>query len=128
MDMSDFVLADSSKYLSQSQIDHAKEELEAIGNNFDDFVNVLALIDRYVKNNETADDRYNALYRLLTGIDGALKMGEAFDEPIRATLPLISGIAFYDYLVLTGVLTSADLQNLATNPIHGMNRGGIPQA
>lgn len=126
--MSDFVLAENSRYLSQSQIDHVKDELNSLGKDFEGFQDVLSLIDRYVRTNETADEAYDTFFGIVTKINEALPVSAELEDTIRATVPMLSGIAFYDYLILTGILTAGDLQTIASGPMSKFNPGGIPQA
>lgn len=118
----------ASKYLTQDQIDAAKEELEHMGENVQDFVNLLTMIDRFVRANDLADAEYEAIYTLVTTLDLMQSSTMTYNPPVTTTFPILSAIAVYDYLLITGVLSSADISVFKNGSLNPFGGGGIPKA
>ena len=116
-----------SRYLNATQIDAVKSELEKVEDNFTNFGGILSLIDTFVRNNETADSEYEALYKLVRHMEGLIAANASFDPTISSTFPLISAISIYDFLVFVGVVSFEDFKQMRNNG-NFMNKGGIPKA
>lgn len=116
------------RYLEQSQIDHIKEELEQMPDSMEGFAHLLSIIDHYVRVNERADGEYEALFTLVTTLDVMQSSQMDYDQNVSATYPLLSAIAFYDYLMTTGVLTPDDIRQMKGNPFGAFPDNGIPKA
>ena len=125
--MEDSSAPTNKAYLTSDQISHVREELDLLSN-FDGFLGVIALIDRYVRYNETADEEYDRFFELLNSLNGVQKEGLSYPENIKATLPLISGIAFYDFVLFTGVISADELSELQSASMKRSSKNGIPQA
>ena len=116
------------RYLEQSQIDHIKEELEKMPESMEGFAHLLTIIDHYVRVNERADGEYEALFTLVTTLDVMQSNQMDYDQNVSATYPLLSAIAFYDYLMTTGVISPEDLRQFKANGFGIIPDSGIPQA
>lgn len=127
MVMEDSSVRATKTYLTPDQISHVREELDLLSS-FDGFLGVIALIDRYVHFNETADEEYDRFFELLNSLNGVQKEGLCYPENIKATLPLISGIAFYDFVLFTGVISAEELSELQSASMKRSTKNGIPQA
>lgn len=115
------------RYLEQSQIDHIKEELETMPETMEGFAHLLTIIDNYVRVNARVDGEYEALFTLVTTLDVMQSSQMDYDQSVSATYPLLSAIAFYDYLMATGVISTEDLRQMKGNPF-GTFDNGIPKA
>ena len=115
------------RYLEQSQIDHVKEELEKMPETMEGFAHLLTIIDNYVRVNARVDGEYEALFTLVTTLDVMQSSQMDYDQSVSATYPLLSAIAFYDYLMTTGVISPEDLRQIKGNPF-GAFDSGIPKA
>ena len=107
-----------NKYLQESQIEDVKSELESLPDNIDGFVRLLTMIDGFVRANGTADGEYEAIFTLVTPL-----------AVMQSTFPFLAAIGFYDYLLLTGVLSAEEIKRFKGHgnfPFSGA--GGTPQA
>ena len=118
----------TSKYLTQDQIDAAKEELEHMGENVQNFVNLLTMIDRFVRANDQADAEYEAMYTLVTTLDLMQSSTMTYDPTVATTFPILSAIAVYDYLLVTGVLSAADISQFKNGSLNPFGGGGVAKA
>ena len=116
------------RYLEQSQIDHIKEELEKMPDSKEGFAQLLTIIDHYVRVNASVDGEYEALFTLVTTLDVMQSSQMDYDKDVSATYPLLSAIAFYDYLMTTGVLSAEDLRQFKGGPFGVFPDNGIPKA
>ena len=118
-----------SKYLQRSQIDAIKMEMDSMEEGNEGFVRLFSMIDNYIRINGTADGEYEAVFTLVTTLDLMQSSQMDYDASIKATFPIISAISFYDYLVVTGVLTPDDVKKFREGlGDHFPNGGGIPTA
>ena len=115
------------RYLEQSQIDHIKEELEKMPETMEGFAHLLTIIDNYVRVNSRVDGEYEALFNLVTTLDVMQSTHMDYDNAVSNTFPLLSAIAFYDYLMATGVISPEDIQHLKSNQF-GFPGNGVPKA
>lgn len=117
------------KYLTLTQVDAIKDELNKLDGSADGFLRLLSMIDHYVRVNGTADGEYEALYTVVTTLDimQSTKMG--YDEIVKATFPILSAISIYDYFMLTGVLSAEDIQQFKDGALYPFNKKpGIAKA
>ena len=118
-----------NKYLQESQIENVKSELESLPDNIDGFVRLLTMIDGFVRANGTADGEYEAIFTLVTTLDVMQSSQMEYDAVVKSTFPILAAIGFYDYLLLTGVLSAEEIKRFkghANFPFSGA--GGTPQA
>ncbi len=121
--------AEQKRYLEQSQIDSVKSELETMGDSPEAFAQLLTTIDRFVRANGTVDHEYEAIFTLVNTLDVLQSTQFTFDALVQKTFPFLSAISFYDYLLVTGVLSAEDVKLIKTgveNPFH--SNGGTPTA
>ena len=99
-------------YLNTDQIEHIRE----VFNNSEDrtlgYGNVVSLIDQYVRANGTADEEYELLFNLLKAVNAVVPKLDDYAETIQATFPLVSSVAFYDLVILIGIVAPNDLNDL----------------
>ena len=118
------------KYLTLTQIDAIKDELEHIDGSVEGFVRLTSLIDHYVRVNGTADGEYEAMYTLVTTLDIMQSTTLSYDDVVKATYPILSAISIYDFLLITGVLSTDDIKQFKDGTLYPFNKkgGGLPQA
>ena len=116
------------RYLSQSQIDHIKEVLEGMGENPENFTELLTLVDHYVRANGKADGEYEALFTLLTTLDVMQSSQMEYSQAVRSTYPILTAISYYDFLITTGVLSSEDIRHFRDTAFVNGGRNGTPVA
>lgn len=123
------VESNKRKYLEESQIEAIKAELESMEESTDGFVRLFSLIDHYVRVNGTADGEYEAIFTLVTTLDLMQSSQMEYDNVVKSTYPILSAISFYDYLVVTGVLTTEEIKRFKGS-LNSQFPGssGVPQA
>ena len=84
---------------------------------------ILSLIDAFVRSNGKADSEYDALFELLQKTSVLNSEHYGYPENIKQTLPVIWAILFFDLLVLTGVMSEKDLTIMRENAMAAMGGG-----
>ncbi|MCR5348240.1 MAG: hypothetical protein K6E59_01365 [Bacilli bacterium] len=126
--MEEIELAETSKYLTQLQIDAAKEELERMGENVQDVVGLLTTIDHYVRANGKADAEYEAIFTLVTTLDLMQSTTMNYDDAVKVTYPILSAIGIYDFLLVTGVLSPTDVKQFKDGKFAPFGGNGVATA
>ena len=116
----------NTRYLEPSQIEAIKAELETMSDNLDGFARLLATIDNLVRSNGTADGEYDAIFTLVTTLDLMQSSQMDYDAVVKSTYPILSAISFYDYLLVTGVLSAEDVRRFKDANIYSFNSGNGP--
>lgn len=115
------------EYLSSSQIEIVKAkvmESESIADNTACF----SLIDSFVRANGKADAEYEALFSILQNLILTTSSAMHYPERVSSTLPILFIIAYYDYLVLTGVMSEEDISRMQEEAMRFAMRGGPAKA
>ena len=115
------------EYLSESQIEIAKERVQA-SQSMADNMSVLTLIDSFVRANGKANVEYETIFSLLQSTMTATSDIMAYPQRVKENLPLIFLFAFYDYLILTGVMSEDDISRLQAEAGRYMANGGPAKA
>lgn len=119
---------EAKQYLQQEQINSVKAELESMGDSPEAFANLLTTIDRFVRANGTADHEYEAIFTLVNTLNVLQSNQFEYDALVKTTFPFLSAISFYDYLLVTGVLSADDVKQIKSGINNPFNQGGIPTA
>ena len=114
-------------YLSESQIDIAKSRVKECKSMADN-VSAMSLIDSFVRANGKADVEYETLFSLVQNAVTASSEMMRYSMLIKMNLPVVFMIAFYDYLVLTGVMSEDDIEQIKNDAIAQAMRGGPAKA
>ena len=117
----------TGEYLSESQIDIAKQRVQSCVSMADN-MSVLTLIDSFVRANGKANVEYETLFSLLQSTMTATSDMMSYPQRVKENLPLIFLFAFYDYLILTGVMSEDDISRLQAEASRYMMNGGPAKA
>ena len=117
----------TGEYLSESQIDIAKQRVQSCVSMADN-MSVLTLIDSFVRANGKANVEYETLFSLLQSTITATSDMMSYPQRVKENLPLIFLFAFYDYLILTGVMSEDDISRLQAEASRYMMNGGPAKA
>ena len=117
----------TGEYLSESQIDIAKQRVQSCVSMADN-MSVLTLIDSFVRANGKANVEYETLFSLLQSTMTATSDMMSYPQRVKENLPLIFLFAFYDYLILTGVMSEDDISRLQAEATRYMMNGGPAKA
>lgn len=125
MDQQDIVNKDefeTQEYLSPAQIEIVKARKEEPISNQNA---LLDLIDGFVRSNGKADAKYEAM--LKTARDASALFGCLADypQPVQQTVPLLFGLLYWDFLMLVGVISEQDVEDMKKKAMAGM---GMSQA
>ena len=116
-------------YLSQAQIEVLQNKIDPAKGTLAEQMGLVTLADAFVRQNGRANAEYEALYDLVqkTALinGGSLK----YDERIRQSCPVLFFVAYYNYLILIGVLSEEDLERIQREALRQMGVGPkTPQA
>ena len=117
----------TGEYLSESQIEIAKQRVQSCVSMADN-MSVLTLIDSFVRANGKANVEYETLFSLLQSTMTATSDMMSYPQRVKENLPLIFLFAFYDYLILTGVMSEDDISRLQAEASRYMMNGGPAKA
>ncbi len=117
----------AGEYLSESQIEIAKQRVQSCVSMADN-MSVLTLIDSFVRANGKANVEYETLFSLLQSTMTATSDMMSYPQRVKENLPLIFLFAFYDYLILTGVMSEDDISRLQAEASRYMMNGGPAKA
>ena len=113
----------AEEYLSPSQIEICKEKVNAAATVADNMA-CLTLIDSFVRANGKANTEYETLFAIVQNAITANSESMVYPEQIKVTIPMLFMLAFFDYLVLTGVMSGEDLERMSADAMrYGMNGG-----
>ena len=113
-----------SGYLSSSQIDVIRNKLKLESFSLNEQLSVLSLIDAFVRSNGKADSEYDALFDLIQKTSVLSSEHYSYPDNIKQTLPVVWAVLFFDFLVLTGVMSEKDLTVMRENAMAAMGGGG----
>ena len=116
-----------SQYLTEGQIDLAKEKIDNCKTMADN-LSALTLIDSFVRANGKNNIEYETLFSLVQNAITAQSEMMNYASQIKMTMPVIFMIAFYDYLVLTGVMSQSDIERMKNEALLQAMRGGPAKA
>lgn len=115
------------EYLSESQIEIAKQRVQSSATMADNMA-VLTLIDSFVRANGKANVEYETIFSLLQSTMTATSDIMAYPQRVKENLPLVFLFAYYDYLILTGVMSEDDISRLQAEASRYMMNGGPAKA
>ena len=123
--MDDINPTENHRYLTADQLDAVREQLTKVGENTDAFLALALTVDSFVRNNNRADAEYEAIYTVIQTLDLMQSNQLEYTPTVRNTLPFLTALAFYDYLLITGVIAPEELKKMGVNfgPM-----GGTPTA
>lgn len=117
------------KYLSPSQIDIIKSQAENVMDpkNQSRFIQ---LIDGFVESNGTRTPEYSRLMEALKVSSELLSPSLHYPADVQQNLPFLYYLAYYDYLILVGVLTMEDVMNIQSQfaDVLSGKKNKLPQA
>ena len=104
-----------SKYLTATQVEMIRtkvtgineEELKAA------HIEVVTLADSFVRANKKADPEYDAFYTYFQSLISVNSAHYKYDRTVMMVMPLVFILVFFQYLVLIGVYTEADMAKMA---------------
>ena len=115
------------EYLTQQQIEAAKGRILTSAA-LPDTMACITMIDGYVRLNQTADAEYETLFNCIQNAMNALGDQMRYIKEIKDTLPVLFFLLYYDYLILTGVMSQEDLNDMRDAAMKAMMNGGPAQA
>ena len=108
-------------YLSPSQIDIVKNRLGEAAT-FAGQRDLLTLIDDFVRSNGTIDESYNKFYSALKQVGDLCSTIGEYPPRVSETLALSYGTLYYDFLILTGVVTEEDIRQMQEKMMEAMGQ------
>ena len=118
---------EDSKYLTIAQIELVHQRLMESESSLKS-LDVLDLIDSFVRANEKADEAYEKLYLVVKTSLEANAGGIDYPNHIMVTFPIVMMIAFYDYLILTGIMSEKDMDKMQSEIMRMSMNGGPAKA
>lgn len=118
---------EDSKYLTIAQIELVHQRLMESESSLKS-LDVLDLIDSFVRANEKADEAYEKLYLVVKTSLEANAGGIDYPSHIMVTFPIVMMIAFYDYLILTGIMSEKDMDKMQSEIMRMSMNGGPAKA
>jgi|GEM_PF-2692464 len=118
---------EDSKYLTIAQIELVHQRLMESENSLKS-LDILDLIDSFVRANEKADEAYEKLYLVVKTSLEANAGGIDYPSHIMVTFPIVTMIAFYDYLILTGIMSEKDIDKMQSEIMRMSMNGGPAKA
>ena len=115
-------------YLNLDQIAHIREQVEAMDPKSDDIDKVLALVDHYVRANGNEDDDYERIFAMANSVAACRGISGDNFPFLFATLPILVGLSFYNYLLGVGVFSAKELEELNAANSNAFNVHPIPKA
>ena len=115
------------EYLSESQIEISRNRVKEARCLADNMA-ALAIIDSFVRANGKANVEYETLFAIVQNAITASSDMMRYSSQIKMNLPVIFMIAFYDYLVLTGVMSEDDIERLRDEALLQAMKGGPAKA
>lgn len=117
------------KYLSPSQIDIIKSQAQ----NVMDPVHqprLIQLIDGFVESNGTRTPEYSRLMEAMKVSGELLSPALRYPLDVQQNLPFLYYLAYYDYLILVGVLTVEDVMRVQSQfaDVLSGKKDKLPQA
>lgn len=113
------------EYLNEEQILDLQKQLEAIEGRPAEFGRIVDLVHTFVCYNGTRDAEYDALFDILTAIRHGAESEFSFSQAISTNIAILGGLAVYNYLLFTGVITPSELAKFGGPAFPGT---GVPQA
>ena len=107
----DDTLVEDSKYLTAAQIELVRNRLLESKKNHDN-LDILGLINSFVRANEKADEAYEKIYIIVKTALEANVGDYSYPDHITLTFPIVTMLTFYDYLILTGIMSEQDLEKM----------------
>lgn len=107
-------------YLSSAQIEivRSKRDENNLGEN-----GLLELIDGFVRANDKADEKYEALFKQVNGCLSLIKNASAYPERISGSFLFAYGVLLGDYLYLVGAFDENDIEEAKTKALGGSGFG-----
>ena len=118
---------EDSKYLTIAQIELVHQRLMESETSLKS-LDILDLIDSFVRANEKADEAYEKLYLVVKTSLEANAGGIDYPSHIMVTFPIVTMIAFYDYLILTGIMSEIDIDKMQSEIMRMSMNGGPAKA
>lgn len=118
---------EDSKYLTIAQIELVHQRLMESETSLKS-LDILDLIDSFVRANEKADEAYEKLYLVVKTSLEANAGGIDYPSHIMVTFPIVTMIAFYDYLILTGIMSEKDIDKMQSEIMRMSMNGGPAKA
>ena len=98
-------------YLSPSQQEIAAEKSKEAKNIFEQIA-LANLIDNFVHSNGKADAKYLELHGALSKVAALCSNVSAYPLNVAETLPFAYAMLYFDYLILTGVISEEDIDEM----------------
>ena len=96
------------QYLSPSQIEIIKSQAKDIMDLTKQPV-IVQLMDSFIESNGTRTAEYTKLFETMKQTSTLLSSGLNYPEQVKQTLPLLYYMAYYDLLVLVGIISEEDI-------------------
>lgn len=114
-------------YLSESQLEIAKVRVKECASMADN-VSAMTLIDSFVRANGKANVEYETLFSLLQNCVTATSELMNYSPRIKVNLPLVFMFLFFDFLILTGVMSEDDIEAMQNEAFANAMKGGPAKA
>ena len=103
----------AEEYLSPSQQEIASEKSKEAKNIFEQIA-LANLVDNFVRSNGKADTKYLQLHESLSKLAALCSNVAVYPMNVAETLPFAYAMLYYDFLILTGVISEEDIEEMRT--------------
>ena len=117
----------AESYLSPSQIEIAHQRVQD-AKTLADNIACYTLIDSFVRANGKANVEYETLFSLLQNVMTASSDLMKYPTRVKENLPILFMLAYFDYLVLTGVMSEEDITRFQDDAMRYAMKGGPAKA
>lgn len=114
-------------YLSPTQLDVLRTRNADVKTPADQIA-LLALLDSFVASNNRRDEEYRQLFDMAQKVSLMNSPQLHYPESVASSLPILFGIAYFDLLVLVGVVTTEDILEWEKNLQDRMRGVPVPKA
>jgi hypothetical protein len=114
-------------YLSPTQLDVLRTRNADVKTPADQIA-LLALLDSFVASNNRRDEEYRQLFDMAQKVSLMNSPQLHYPESVSSSLPILFGIAYFDLLVLVGVVTTEDILEWEKNLQDRMRGVPVPKA
>jgi hypothetical protein len=114
-------------YLSPTQLDVLRTRNADVKTPADQIA-LLALLDSFVASNNRRDEEYRQLFDMAQKVSLMNIPQLHYPESVASSLPILFGIAYFDLLVLVGVVTTEDILEWEKNLQDRMRGVPVPKA
>ena len=118
---------EDSKYLTAAQIELVRNRLLESKRNHDN-LDILGLIDSFVRANEKVDEGYEKIFIIVKTALEANAGDFNYPDHVTLTFPIVTMLTFYDYLILTGIMSEQDLDKMQSELMRMSLHGGPAKA